>query len=863
MSRRTKIAKGVKRARSGNVDGAPHQYGGDNTADVEAQMLDACWHLNCADELPNITYNDMVVSDLCELIHNALVDSTLITVPRGDEEQAQWAHLTRQGLDPNTPNTAPTTADLDNTATTASYHNRYVFYMDLNHPAMRGNPAVEVLIEMPETSLPIIAFYRSVVEYRTHLAEQHTSPHQFNPNWCLKTEPFVVNGPQTPLHKLCAATLGKLVFLTGTVMRLSSPSVCCKMMAFLCGQCGKTKYVDLKGGPLEFPSSCDSGRCRGVSFTLVPSEAVCEEVQTLKIQGLNLAEVDSRIGGDASRSIDVELRDPLMELASPGDVVTVAGIVITKRGEKQFAGSHQVCMRANSLISHTLRKSSAAAVKTGEQGSAQRSVKQLLSIGGGTCGGDSTHDAVLGDNPITGPAFSSHEAGPFYEAVQDPAWFDRLASSVVPSIYGHADLKAAIVLAMVGGSDRSAAGEASGARGGGGVSGGVRQAPRRSNIHLLMMGDPGMGKSQVLKAACQLSPRHAYVCANTSSACGLTVSLSRDPVSGETTFDAGAVVHGDEGLTCIDEIDKGASEHKALLEVMEQESISIAKAGMVFSMPIRTTVFAAGNPSGGKFDPYKSLAENINMTSALLSRFDVVYVMKDTHTPSHSQGGGDRLTNHVLRIHQGGAREAGQSGAATGNTLPLSFVSRFIAFARKEHQPLLSPEAADILKSEYLARRGHKSAVSSAMPGSEPVLSVTPRFLQSLIRLSEAHAKAHLRSVVTPEDAYAVVQLLDRCNRGVGLGDRPSGLSQLNKPLHHATRKKLNQTDAVIQQISTTMASSSRNNIHRNEILEICAEVGCKNPNATLHQLSDAGLLFQDGPSHFRLRTRLAGGGSQ
>eukprot|EP00658_Telonema_sp_P-2_P055785 TRINITY_DN44341_c0_g1_i1.p1 TRINITY_DN44341_c0_g1~~TRINITY_DN44341_c0_g1_i1.p1 ORF type:complete len:213 (+),score=17.45 TRINITY_DN44341_c0_g1_i1:222-860(+) len=207
-------------------------------------------------------------------------------------------------------------------------------------------------------------------------------------------------------------------------------------------------------------------------------------------------------------------------------------------------------------------------------------------------------------------------------------------------------------------------------------------------------------------------------------------------------------------------------------------------------------------------------------------------------------------------------------GGAPG-TLPLSFVSRFIAFARKEHQPILSPQAAEVLKAEYLSRRGHKPQTAVHMMdglggfggggansnNAEPVLPVTPRFLQSLIRLSEAHAKVHLRQIVTPEDAYAAVQLLERCNRGVGLSDRPAGLGQ-TKPLHHATRKKLNQTDAVIQQITNSMAAACRDTIHRNEILEICAEVGCKNPNATLHQLGDAGLLFQDGASHYRLKTR-------
>uniref|UniRef100_A0A0A9X3W5 DNA replication licensing factor MCM8 n=1 Tax=Lygus hesperus TaxID=30085 RepID=A0A0A9X3W5_LYGHE len=190
-----------------------------------------------------------------------------------------------------------------------------------------------------------------------------------------------------------------------------------------------------------------------------------------------------------------------------------------------------------------------------------------------------------------------------------PQWFRRLTQSLAPGLYGLSMVKEALLLSVVGGS--------------------AYKVGTRSNIHVLLLGDPGLGKSQLLRAMCAIAPRSAFVCAHTSSSCGLTMTLSRDPISGEATFVAGAVVHGDGGVTCIDEIDKGVGEHKALLEVMEQETVSIAKAGMVFSMPVHTSILAAGNPIGGKFDLSKPIAANVNLSPALLSRFDIVVCLHE------------------------------------------------------------------------------------------------------------------------------------------------------------------------------------------------------------------------------------------
>lgn len=220
-----------------------------------------------------------------------------------------------------------------------------------------------------------------------------------------------------------------------------------------------------------------------------------------------------------------------------------------------------------------------------------------------------------------------------------------LLTKFCPSIYGHIKTKAALLLALVGGTQKP-----------------FPEAPR-SQIHVLMLGDAGIGKSQLLRASWQASRRGVFVTANSTSSCGLTVTISRTsgPSGGggggggdSTTCEAGAVMYGDGGVTCIDEIDKGhASEQKALLEVMEQQTVSIAKAGVVFSMPIRTSVVAAGNPRSGRFDTGRSYAENVGLSSALVSRFDFVMLLQDQSDTSssissnnNSSGGGGVASNN-------------------------------------------------------------------------------------------------------------------------------------------------------------------------------------------------------------------------
>jgi DNA helicase MCM8 len=193
--------------------------------------------------------------------------------------------------------------------------------------------------------------------------------------------------------------------------------------------------------------------------------------------------------------------------------------------------------------------------------------------------------------------------------------FRQILHSICPSIYGHELVKAGITLALFGGVKKHLMDQ--------------NKVPVRGDIHVIIVGDPGLGKSQLLQAAASVAPRGIYVCGNTTTNAGLTVAVVKDAMTGDYAFEAGAMVLADRGVCCIDEFDKMSAEHQVLLEAMEQQSVSVAKAGLVASLSARTSVLAAANPVGGHYNRAKTVNENLKMSATLLSRFDLVFILLD------------------------------------------------------------------------------------------------------------------------------------------------------------------------------------------------------------------------------------------
>uniref|UniRef100_A0A3B4YJG5 DNA helicase MCM8 n=1 Tax=Seriola lalandi dorsalis TaxID=1841481 RepID=A0A3B4YJG5_SERLL len=352
--------------------------------------------------------------------------------------------------------------------------------------------------------------------------------------------------------------------------------------------------------------------------------------------------------------------------------------------------------------------------------------------------------------------------------------------------------------------------------------------PVRGDPHILMVGDPGLGKSQMLQAVCNVAPRGIYVCGNSTSTTGLTVSLSRDAGTGDYALEAGALVLADQGLCCIDEFDKLGHQQQALLEAMEQQSVSLAKAGIVSSLPARTSVVAAANPVGGHYNRGKTVSENLKMGSALLSRFDVVFLLLDIPDESHDR----RLSEHVMANRVGKGRTSSATvtransemdtsillehsdmplserlqipAGETVDPIPACLLRKYISYARQYVHPSLSPEAAQTLQDFYLSLRSQSHSADTT--------PITTRQLESLIRLTEARARLDLRETATKSDADDVVEIMkhsladtysdglgnldfDRSQLGSGMSQRSAGKRLINALHSHAQRTSQKQFD--------------------------------------------------------------------
>eukprot|EP00057_Strongylocentrotus_purpuratus_P007225 XP_011661699.1 PREDICTED: DNA helicase MCM8 [Strongylocentrotus purpuratus] len=231
--------------------------------------------------------------------------------------------------------------------------------------------------------------------------------------------------------------------------------------------------------------------------------------------------------------------------------------------------------------------------------------------------------------------FSIKELYAIQEIQSQENLFKLIIGSLCPTIYGHELVKAGLILGLLEGTHK--------------YTNDKNRIPVRGDPHILVVGDPGLGKSQMLQAASNVAPRGVYVCGNTTTTSGLTVTLTKDGSSGDYSLEAGALVLGDQGCCCIDEFDKMGSQHQALLEAMEQQSISIAKAGVVCSLPARTSILAAANPVGGHYNKAKTVSENLKMSGPLLSRFDLVFILLDK--PDEEMD--SLLSEHVMALHAG------------------------------------------------------------------------------------------------------------------------------------------------------------------------------------------------------------------
>ncbi|XP_051122659.1 DNA replication licensing factor MCM2 [Andrographis paniculata] len=499
--------------------------------------------------------------------------------------------------------------------------------------------------------------------------------------------------------------LNTLIRIGGVVTRRSGVFPQLQQVKYDCNKCGailgpffQNSYSEVKVG------SCPDCQSRG-PFTVNIEQTIYRNYQKLTLQespGVVPA-------GRLPRYKEVILLNDLIDCARPGEEIEVTGIYTnnfdlslnTKNGFPVFA----TVIEANYITKK----------------------QDLFSV----------------------YKLTQEDKAEIEKLAKDPRIGERIVKSIAPSIYGHEDIKTAVALAMFGGQEKNVEGK----------------HRLRGDINVLLLGDPGTAKSQFLKYVEKTGQRAVYTTGKGASAVGLTAAVHKDPVTREWTLEGGALVLADRGICLIDEFDKMNDQDRVSIhEAMEQQSISISKAGIVTSLQARCSVIAAANPIGGRYDSSKTFSQNVELTDPIISRFDILCVVKDVVDPvtdemlaqfvvdSHfkSQPKGVNLDNRPVNSSQDD--NPASAVQTDSEIIPQELLKKYITYAKMNVFPRLHDADLDKLTQVYAELR-RESSHGQGVP-------IAVRHIESMIRMSEAHARMHLRHHVTQEDVDMAIRVL-------------------------------------------------------------------------------------------------------
>jgi DNA replication licensing factor MCM2 len=592
-----------------------------------------------------------------------------------------------------------------------------------------------------------------------------------------------------PLRELRQVHLNALIKTSGVVTRRTNILPQLMLVKYNCVRCGYLLGPFLQTGEKEVtPGSCPECQSKG-PFSVNQEQTVYRNYQKITIQ----ESPGSVPPGRVPRTKDVILLYDLIDQVRPGEEVEVTG-VYTHNFDTSLNTKNGFPVFSTVIEANYLSKS---------EGLSSRF------------------------------ALTDEDTTEIHRLAQLPDIFDRIVRSMAPSIYGHDDIKTAVTLALFGGEAIE-----------------FRDKPRqRGDINVLILGDPGTAKSQFLKYVEKTSHRAVYTTGKGASAVGLTASVHIDHLTREWTLEGGALVLADKGVCLIDEFDKmNDQDRTSIHEAMEQQTISISKAGIVTSLQARCSVIAAANPIGGRYDSQLTFSENVELTDPILSRFDVLCVVRDTVDPVEDE----RLASYVVSSHvrshpnytaavsagDAGVARAGQMGLESEetrlererNSVPQDLLRKYILYARTNCHPKLDQIDSDKIAKLYVDLR-QQSMVTGAVP-------IAVRHIQSIIRLAQAHAKVHLRDRVRDDDVDLAIRVMLESFINA---QKHSIMRSLRRQFAHYVTYRKDHNVLVLHLLLNLMREAQRfqqaRGLPSDEVAVECEELEAKARELNIHQL--------------------------